>query len=350
MAGTGRGKTICGLYAAYHVGRKTLVVTTKDDIYQQWIERAQQFLGLGPHEIGEIRGDKCEVIGTKFCVAMIHSLSKDGKYPDWITKGFGLVIFDEAHRLPAEQFSAVADMFPAKLRLALSATPERSDGKELLLYAHVGPIRVKAEAQLMVPKVLVFKSAWECPKVLRTDPETGRKRVMRLPHTAGKTTHIERMLAADPQRNHLIVELIHSAYEKGRHVVVFSTLIDHLKTLHRACNETFGISGRQMGFYIGANTKAEKLAREKEKEKPIVLTTYTMTAEGTDVPRWDTCILAMPRSNVEQPVGRIRREHPEKAHPVVMDIQDHDSPVFSAYANRRMEWYRKIGAEIKVMN
>jgi len=105
-----------------------------------------------------------------------------------------------------------------------------------------------------------------------------------------------------------------------------------------------------MGFYIGANTKAEKLAREKEKEKPIVLTTYTMTAEGTDVPRWDTCILAMPRSNVEQPVGRIRREHPEKAHPVVMDIQDHDSPVFSAYANRRMEWYRKIGAEIKVMN
>ena len=78
---TGWGKGVLGLHAAYVLQVKTIVITTKEDIYGQWIKGAQDFLGLEPHEIGEIRGDKCEVIGTKFCVAMIHSLSKAGEIP-----------------------------------------------------------------------------------------------------------------------------------------------------------------------------------------------------------------------------------------------------------------------------
>ena len=648
---TGWGKTVLGYHAAYVTQRKTLVITTKDDIYKQWIDGASKFLGLQPNEIGEIRGDKCEVIGTKFVVAMIHSLSKAGKYPDWIDKDFGLVIFDECfhpdhelltpdgwkpvseiteqdkvmafnaetgsvqfepvlrtvakpfvgnlvrvkgnkfhtlttpgheqpirrkrnsgwelgrstlgdlnlhsrvqlpvsgrlagtgeltaleklriafeadghllytskttgentyrfsfrrarkirrlsdilhelgwdftvrencrgdinivfksdllmtkdfswfdpfedggrnesflseltewdgwadsyagfwehksrdvadlvqliaqlagrnasivpvgtrwrvrwcatqvwvdsagfskeevpysgmvycvtvpsgnvvtrlngtisisgncHRVPAEQFSNVVDMFRAKLRLGLSATPDRADGKELLIHAHIGPIRARTEAQLMIPKVLLFRSAWECPRVLRTDPMTGQKRVVRLPHEPGKTAHVEKILAADPQRNHLIAELAYEALEKNRQTVVFSTLIDHLRSLHRACHEVFGISGRQMGFYLGAQTKAEKQAREREKVKPIVFTTYQMMSEGTSLDWLDTCILAMPRSNVVQPVGRIRREYPDKGTPVVMDIQDHDSPVFSSYAASRLRWYESIGCRVVHMS
>ena len=347
---TGWGKTVLGYHAAYILQRKTLVITTKDDIYKQWIDGAEKFLGLKPHEIGEIRGDKCEVVDTKFCVAMIHSLSKDGRYPDWITKGFGLVIFDEVHRVPADQFQDVVDMFPAVLRLGLSATPERADGKELLVFAHIGPIRAKTEAQLMIPKVLRFKSGWECPRVLRSDPETGEKRVVRLPHEPGKTTHIEKMLAADSIRNHMIADLINSAYGKGRKTVIFSTLIEHLKALHRVTRETYGISGRHMGFYVGAHNKAEKEAREREKVKPIIFTTYAMMSEGTSLDWLDTCILAMPRSAVTQPVGRIRREFDDKLDPVVMDVVDSDSPVFHGYASARMRWYASLKCEVKDMN
>ena len=342
--------TVLGYHAAVVVGRKTLVITTKDDIYKQWIEGAKTFLGLAPHEIGEIRGDKCEVVGTKFVVAMIHSLSKDGKYPDWIGQGFGLVIFDEVHRVPAEQFSNVVDMFPARLRLGLSATPERADGKELLVLSHIGPIRAKTEAQLMVPKVLRFLSTWDCPRVLRADPESGQRRVVRLPHEPGKTAHVEKIVAADPVRNHMLAELIHAAYEKNRQLVVFSTLHEHLRSLHRACHATFGISGRKMGFYIGAQTKAEREQREREKVKPILFTTYTMMGEGTSIDWLDACLLAMPRANVTQPVGRIRREFPDKGEPVVLDVVDQDSPVFSGYAASRLRWYESIGAVVKDMN
>lgn len=346
---TGYGKTILAYHAAAALGVKTLVITTKDDIYRQWIDGAKKFLGLPDHLIGEIRADKCEVVGTAFCVAMIHSLSKDGKYPDWITKGFGLVIYDEVHRLPAEQFSAVADMFPAKLRLGLSATPARSDGKELIALTHIGPIRAKTEIQMMVPKVLRFASAWQCPRTLKLHKDTGEREVVRIPHQPGKTTHIEKMMAADQVRNRMIAELVKQAFDKGRTTVVFSTLHDHLKSIHRACLTGFDISGRQMGFYIGASTKAEKQAREREKVKPVIFTTYAMMGEGTSLDWIDTCILAMPRANVTQPVGRIRREYPDKSPPVVMDIVDQDSPVFNAYAAGRLKWYHSIGCEIKDM-
>lgn len=344
---TGWGKTVLGYYAAAVLGVKTLVVTTKDDIYQQWIKGAETFLGLKPHEIGEIRGDKCQVVGTKFVVAMIHSLSKDGKYPDWIGDGFGLVIFDECHRVPAEQFSEVADRFAAKWRLGLSATPERADGKELLVYAHIGPVRAKTKAQLMVPKVLRFTSAWECPRVLREN-KNGEKRVVRLPHQAGKTAHIEKIIAADPVRNHMIADLAESAFRKGRTNVIFSTQHEHLHSIERAIVQ-MGISKKEIGYYIGATTKADKDKRDKQKVRPILLTTFAMMGEGTSIDWIDTCILAMPRSNVTQPVGRIRREYPDKGDPVVMDIMDHDSPVFSGYAANRLQWYNSIGADIKDM-
>ena len=110
----------------------------------------------------------------------------------------------------------------------------------------------------MVPKVLRFASDWKCPRTLKLDKKTGEREVIRIPHQPGKTTHIEKMLAADQVRNRMIAELVAQALDKGRTTVVFSTLHDHLKSIHRACATAFGISGRKMGFYIGATTKGEK--------------------------------------------------------------------------------------------
>ncbi len=344
---TGWGKTVLGYGLAHRLGRKTLVVTTKDDIYKQWIEGAEKFLGLPRPRIGEIRGDKTQVIGCDFVVAMIHTLAK-GRLDPGLAAQFGLVIFDEVHRVPADSFSAVADQFPALWRVGLSATIERSDGKELLIHAHIGPVRCATEAQLMVPKVLRFTSAWQCPRVFRTDPDTGEKKVVRVPHEPGKTTHVEKLLAADPERNKQLAGLIVTAHQKQRRLVVFSTLHDHLHALHRAAH-AMGVKTRDMGYYVGATTKDERAARDQAAGRPVMFTTYGMCGEGTNLPWLDTCLFAIPRSQVEQPAGRIRREYPDKAPPVVMDLVDLDSPVFAGYAASRMRWYRSIGAVVKDM-
>ena len=349
---TGFGKSALGLFVTAYLGRKTIVITTKEDIAQQWIDGAHEMLGLPMHEIGEIRGDKCEVIGTKFVVAMIQSLSKDGKYPPEVRElfnEFGLVIIDEAHRMAADQFCQVAFMFPALLRLGLSATPKRPDGKDILLDAHIGPLRAVSDIQLEIPKVLLFKSGWACPRVYRTDPDTGEKELILLPHEAAKSTHIEKIIAADPKRNLMIAEMVKEAFDKGRKIVVFSTLHDHLESLMHACTKHFQISQKHMGLYVGAVGKKELAKRDTAKGKPIIFTTFAMMSEGTSIDDLDTCILAMPRSKVIQPVGRIRRTFEGKKSPVVMDIVDFDSPLFTHYAHGRINWYKSLGCEIKHM-
>lgn len=350
VAYTGFGKTLLGFLAAYTLQVKTLVITTKEDIYDQWIKGAKQFLGCKAWEVGEIRGDKCEVIDTTFCVALVQSLCKDGKYPDWIGDEFGLVIFDECQRMPADYFQNVVSMFPAKVRLALSATPDRKDGKEVMIYAHVGPIRAAAQAEMMIPKVLRYMTPWECPKRWYRDDDTGQKVLKKVKHTAGKTAHIEEMLANDPVRNQLITTCIAQAYEAKRTHVIFSTRLDHLETLQHACNKLHGIPFKDMGVYKSAATKDEKAERERVKVRPIIFTTFAMMNEGTSIDWLDTCTIAMPRSDVRQSVGRIRREWENKKFPVVFDFMDLDSPVFYGYANKRRDWYISIGAEVVEMS
>jgi len=90
--------------------------------------------------------------------------------------------------------------------------------------------------------------------------------------------------------------------------------------------------------------------RKTASVKPVILTTYRMMSEGTDIPWLDTCVMGTPRADVVQIVGRIRREYPDKPQPIVMDFIDRDSPVFAGYANKRLNWYKKLGAEVKRMN
>jgi superfamily II DNA or RNA helicase len=361
VAQTGFGKTILGYLAAYTLQVKTLVITTKEDIFEQWIDGAcgrksqanpggMNFLGLEWEEVGEIRGDKCQVVGTKFCVALVQSLCKEGRYPDWIGDDFGLVIFDECHRMPADYFKTVLEKFGAKVRMGLSATPDRKDGKEILLYTHVGPIRAQDETESLTPKVLRYMTGWECPKRYMIDEDTGHKTWRKIPHTAGKTTHIEKMLAEDPARNAMLLNAIVECREAGRSTVVFSTLIEHLQLLEQACNKLHKIPFKDMGLYKSEGTKEGKAERERVKTRPIIFTTYAMMSEGTNIPWLDTAILAIPRSDVRQAVGRIRREYEEKKFPVVLDFMDLDSPVFYGYANKRRDWYKSIGAEVVEMS
>jgi superfamily II DNA or RNA helicase len=119
----------------------------------------------------------------------------------------------------------------------------------------------------------------------------------------------------------------------------------HLKALHSACRK-LEIPVKDMGMYVGATTKAERLKRDREAGRQILFTTYSMMGEGTDLPWLDTCILAMPRSKITQPIGRIRREYDGKPHPAVFDIVDADSPVFQSYANSRLADYQKLGAQV----
>ena len=81
-------------------------------------------------------------------------------------------------------------------------------------------------------------------------------------------------------------------------------------------------------------------------QKQVVVATFQLAHEGLDIPVLDTVILATPRSDIKQSIGRIMRETKGKLNnPLIFDIADQWSVFFSMY-NKRLKIYKEGGFEI----
>lgn len=342
-ASTGFGKTFIGVQLAAMLGRQVLITVQKEDGLETWRDSFIKFSNVKASEIGIIQQKKCDFEGKKVCIGMVQTMAKD-RVPEVARKAFGLVIFDEVHHMAADFFSLVCTMFYAKFRIGMSATTRRVDGREFVFKSHIGEVAVKAKFIPMRPRVFVTHSDFRLPRVKRNID--GEWKTVPLPHEKGKVMHINKMLCGHQRRNQIIVDFVAAAYERGRYTVVLSDLsVDlYLKRL-RGLLVANGIPDEAIAYYIGGMDEDE---REAAVAKKVVLATYQMAGENTDVPWWSALVLATPRANVKQAIGRILREYPDKPTPAVLDIVDDDSEVFRQYffARQRVYQSKEINAEI----
>jgi superfamily II DNA or RNA helicase len=71
-------------------------------------------------------------------------------------------------------------------------------------------------------------------------------------------------------------------------------------------------------------------------EKQIIFGTFSQAHEGLDIPTLDSLILATPKSDIKQSIGRIMREGSTKQNaPHIWDIWDQWSILNSMYMKRR---------------
>lgn len=129
---TGSGKSLVAQLAIARVARSTLVVAPTIDLMNQWYELLTQSFGI---EIGLLGGGYHEL-------ADITVSTYDSAYMHMERYGnrFGLLVYDEVHHLPGQMYSHSAEMSIAPYRLGLTATPERADGRHVLLDTLVGPV------------------------------------------------------------------------------------------------------------------------------------------------------------------------------------------------------------------
>jgi hypothetical protein len=86
----------------------------------------------------------------------------------------------------------------------------------------------------------------------------------------------------------------------------------------------------------------EKALKETETKK-IVIATFSMAAEALDIRSLTTLIMATPKTDIEQSVGRILREKHSK--PIVVDIVDsHD--LFQNQWRKRKTFYKRENYKI----
>ena len=129
---TGAGKTILAMMALSVVKRSTIVIVPTIDLLHQWVDVIQRFY-QGP--VGLLGGGQHDL--QALTVATYDSAAI---YSEKLGDKFGLLICDECHHLPAPQYQLIALASIAPYRLGLSATVERPDGKESVIYSLLGPL------------------------------------------------------------------------------------------------------------------------------------------------------------------------------------------------------------------
>ena len=148
-------------------------------------------------------------------------------------------------------------------------------------------------------------------------------------------------------RNNFINEIVKTEYETGRKILILGDRREYLNRTEKWIKHN--IDPNIVGQYVGGMKPAE--LRDSQ-EKDIILGTYSMASEGMDIPKLNTIVLASPKSDVVQSVGRILREKASvrKFHPLVIDFIDtHPNlGVFSKQCDKRIAFYKKSNHEITV--
>jgi superfamily II DNA or RNA helicase len=152
VAPPGAGKTIIGISMIAKLAQPALIIVHRKQIFDQWIERIQNFLDIPKKKIGQIVSSK-KLIKGPITVAMVQSLSKMEDYSE-LASAFGTVIVDECHHVPAKMFRAVITKINPYYLYGLTATPIRKHNDEKLIFIYLGSILhtvIKKQNTIIMP-------------------------------------------------------------------------------------------------------------------------------------------------------------------------------------------------------
>lgn len=389
VAPTGTGKTVMGLAVASELGPlskpevryKTAVVCHRTELMVQWKERIAQFLPGA--RVGYVQGPEFDVIGKDIVIIMIDSLLSRGerpedarkgkatnkeafleafeahmvnprrtkkgtikpkatlppgfkKYPAFLLGQFGFVLYDEGHHLAAKGYSKALGYLPSLYALTLTATPKKSGKVIPQLFYVCGPVIVQ------------FPRAYQQVKLKAVRYENAETQVIRRRGELVAIWDMQKDLAYDFDRNARIVQEVKAALMVKRHVLIFTERVKHSIFLVRRLQSLVGDKDippdpkrpQLVGWYTPSYTRE---VRRKELGARVIVTTYQYASEGMDVKTLDTLILASPRSEMEQIVGRIFRPCPDKQTPYIIDIYEDFYDYFSGMWRKRYRFYKDEG-------
>ena len=323
----GGGKTVLALHICSVLKKKTIVVVHKDFLMTQWRDRILQFLPEA--KIGKIQQDTVDIDGKDIVLALVQSLSRR-EYKEGTFDSFGLAIFDECHHLGAEVFFRSMGKVASKYMLGLSATPKRKDGLSKVFEWYIGDIvYLQQKKNEDYAEVQLIDCNFEDEKYNKEELNFRKEPCM--------PKMINNICDYLP-RTEMIVELTLKYRNEGRNVLILTDRRNHLELIYKM------LEGQSRGFYVGG-MKPDQLRDSQEKD--IILATFSMAAEGMDIPKLDTVILGSPKSDVEQSVGRVFRKKAcdREFHPLIIDLQDNFS-MFQNQCNKRLALYKKMNFTI----
>jgi superfamily II DNA or RNA helicase len=233
--------------------------------------------------------------------------------------------------------------------LGLSGTMSRKDGLTKVFEMFIGPVvhKEKAESEhKVVVKGIVYSVDDEVFNETQYDYMGNPKfstMISKLCNYNRRSEFILRTIAAELELNpaQQIMILAHNkTLLTYLHDAITARKIGE-KAVLDAGTQAQGITGL-VGYYVGGMKEAA--LKESEKKK-IIIATYAMASEGLDIKTLTTLILASPKTDVCQSVGRILRQ--KHSSPLVIDIIDgHD--IFMSQWYKRRKYYKSQDYKILV--
>jgi superfamily II DNA or RNA helicase len=319
----GAGKTVMGLKIISELKKKTLVIVHKEFLLEQWKERIHEFLPTA--KIGRIQGDIIDIEDKDIVIGMLQSLSMK-KYPTSIFQQFGLTIIDETHHIAAQVFSNALFQIVTKYMLGLSATMKRKDGLTFVFQMFLGNIVYKKE-----------REANDIVTVKGIQYEIDDDDFSKVEYNFKGQVHYAKMIKKLCEFNHrseFILKILTDSLQENnkQQFIILAHNKNLLKYLYDAITHRKIAS---IGYYIGGMKQKDlKLSESKQ----IIIATYAMAEEALDIKSLTSLIMATPKSDVRQAVGRILRKKQSTA--LVYDIIDMHG-LFQRQWQKRCTWYRK---------
>lgn len=330
-APTAFGKTVTAMGLIVKRGVNTLILVHSRQLLDQWKQRINTF--LPDVEVG-LYGAGKKKASNIIDIATYQSLvDRSSNEVNSIVQGYGHVIVDECHHLSAPKYEQVMNEVRAKFVLGLTATPERQDGHQKIIFMNAGPIRFKADLKNseFVQRVIV-KSTYQTPAEALCRHEQ-----------RPKISDIYQWLADNQERNQLICNDVIEVVSQGRHPIILTERREHAETLSTLL--------KQKGIDVvtlrgGMGVKQRKEVNEQLISAQVVVATGKYVGEGFDLPRLDTLFLAMPiawKGSLAQYAGRIQRQSEAKTEVIIFDYVDENLPMLQRMFAKREKSYKALG-------
>lgn len=246
------------------------------------------------------------------------------------------VLSSNCHHTPSKTFTEVISHFSSYYLYGLTATPNRRDKLEDLMYASIGDINAyiprKIADKNLVDKTIVKKVSLRCATYI-----------------GNNYSHAIKAVCNSEVRTNRIIEDIIYEVEKGNYCLVISVRKSYCEKLYEELKKKWPRTGLATGDYSKTYNE-EQVSKLENGEITILVTTFHLLGEGFDVPKLNRGFLVLPFRNktyTEQAIGRIQRRCEGKTEAVMYDYVDDNIGILKAQFWHRADVYNKVGAMIE---
>lgn len=319
---TGTGKTVTAVSDAKALGERTLFVAhTKELITQakETFEEIWKHTNTGMYVAEEKNKDAYVVCGS------IQSIAQN--IEEFQPDDFGYIIIDEAHHGTANTYRKILSHFKPKFTLGLTATPDRTDGEDLLEIFQNIAHKLDLETAVKLGELVPIR----CIRV-KTNVDISNVRINGIKYNS---QDLESKLFV-PERNKIIADT-YMEFVKDKKTVVFCASVAHAREIA----DLFKANDVKAEAVSGGmnNHQRKKILGEYEDGDINVLCACDLLNEGWDSPNTEVLFMARPtmsKTLYMQQLGRGMRISEGKDYLMIFDFIDNANLFNMPYSLHRM--------------